>query len=287
MFETLPWAILLMAGVAAVMGLGLGIAAKKLAVKPDPRVQKILGYLPGANCGGCGFPGCAAYADAMVKKGVAPNLCAPSSPGAKKKIAQTLGLEAADETPKVAVVRCRVGADPDWIKYDYEGMPGCKNANLLAKGAGSCDFGCLGLLDCVAACPFDALHANPDPTKPPVVDIDTCTGCGQCVKACPKGVIALLPKKRIPYIACRSPLKGKTAKGDCKVACIACAQCQRKCPEKAITMVNNLPVIDYDKCTACGTCVETCKPKCILWLEPGEESPALAAASSAGEKEEA
>jgi len=281
--ETLLWAILLMGFVALALGLGLGVAARFLAVKTDPRVEELLGILPGVNCGGCGFPGCSGYASALVEKGVEPGLCAPGGSDTVRNIARVMGLEVADSTPKVAVVQCRVGADPDWKKYEYKGMQGCKNSNLLALGAGTCDYGCLGLLDCVAACPFDAIHGNPDPTKPPVVDIEKCTGCGQCVKACPKGVMVLLPKKKIPYVACKSTLKGKIAKGDCVVACIACGQCVRKCPEKAITLVNNLPVIDYDKCTSCGTCVEVCKPKCILWLEPGALAVAVTSAMDAGE----
>ncbi|MHC4781291.1 MAG: RnfABCDGE type electron transport complex subunit B [Planctomycetota bacterium] len=280
--ETLPWAMFLMGLVALTMGLGLGVAAKFLAVKTDPRVEELLGFLPGANCGGCGFPGCSGYASALVEKGVDPALCAPGGSDTTVKIGQTMGLEVGDARPKVAVVQCRVGADPDWQKYEYRGMQGCKNSNLLSLGAGTCDYGCLGLLDCVAACPFDAIHGNPDPAKPPVVDIDKCTGCGMCVKACPKGIITLLQKERIPYVACKSILKGKTAKGDCKVACIACGLCSKKCPEKAIDMVSNLPNFDYEKCTSCGTCVEKCKPKCILWLESEKESVALTAAVEAG-----
>jgi electron transport complex protein RnfB len=274
---TVLWASILMGVMAVLIGAGLGFVAKKFAVKTDPRVEEVAALLAGANCGGCGFPGCSGYAAAVVAGGAGPTLCGPGGPETAKRIGKVMGMEVGTAVPRVAVVQCRVGRDPEWLKYDYRGLPGCRNSNFLALGAGTCDWGCRGFLDCVHVCGFGAIQANPDPHKPPVVDLDKCTGCGMCVKACPKNIIVLLPKDKIPYVACRSLLKGKMARGDCAVACIACGLCAKKCESKAIQLVNNLPTFDYAKCTRCGKCVETCKTKCILWLAPPGVSAAVPA----------
>ena len=55
-------------GIAAILGFGLALADKFLKVEEDPRIEKATSMLPGANCGGCGFPGCSGYACALVEK---------------------------------------------------------------------------------------------------------------------------------------------------------------------------------------------------------------------------
>ena len=57
--------ILLVAGIGLVLGLGLAIASKVMAVPVDEKEEKITEVLPGANCGACGFSGCAGYAAAL------------------------------------------------------------------------------------------------------------------------------------------------------------------------------------------------------------------------------
>jgi Na+-translocating ferredoxin:NAD+ oxidoreductase RNF subunit RnfB len=272
------FAILAMSLLALLLGVGLGVAAKFFSVPVDPRVEKAIDLLPGANCGGCGFPGCAGFAKAVGSAEAAANLCAPGGAEVAQNLALLFGLDACSGTACVAQVQCRVGADPQWEKYEYDGVPGCGNAKLLLSGVGMCDYGCMGLLDCVEACPFGAVAPNPDPVLPPTVDVTLCTGCGICVDACPNDVIALVPLTRHPVVLCRSHLRGKVAKGCCIVSCIGCGKCVRVCPEKAIQMVDDLPVIDIDLCTACGKCIEGCPTNVIVMFHDTIE-PVLAHAA--------
>ena len=57
-------------GIAVIFGLILGLADKFLKVEDDPRIDQVTKMLPGANCGGCGFPGCSGLAAAIVNKEV-------------------------------------------------------------------------------------------------------------------------------------------------------------------------------------------------------------------------
>ncbi len=269
-------AVISMSVLALLLGIGLGYAAKRFAVPVDPRIEEAIGAMPGANCGGCGFPGCGGLVKAVARGETKPNVCAPGGSAVAKRLSEIFGLEASGGAPKVAQVRCRVGADPDWEKFEYDHELGCGTAMLLAGGVGTCDFGCVGMLDCVKACPFGALSKSPDSKRPPVVDVSRCTGCGICVETCPNRVIALVDLNRQPVVYCRSILKGKLAKGCCIVACIACGKCERNCPEKAVSMQNNLPVIDLAKCTRCGKCIEGCPTKVILMFRDDLKTPAPA-----------
>ena len=91
-----------------------------------------------------------------------------------------------------------------------------------------------------------------------------CEACGLCVKTCPKKLIELIPKSSKVYVACSSHCKGKEVIGTCEKGCIACGICVKNCPSGAITMVDNIPVIDYSKCTGCKVCAVKCPRKCIL-----------------------
>ena len=53
------YAILVLGVLGALFGLVLAVASKVFEVKKDPREEAILSHLAGANCGGCGYPGCA------------------------------------------------------------------------------------------------------------------------------------------------------------------------------------------------------------------------------------
>ena len=74
------------------MGLFLAYASKKFEVEVDPKVEAILAVLPGANCGACGFPGCAGYASGVALEGAKMTLCAPGGPKVIEKIGEIMGV---------------------------------------------------------------------------------------------------------------------------------------------------------------------------------------------------
>jgi ferredoxin len=64
-------------------------------------------------------------------------------------------------------------------------------------------------------------------------------------------------------VLCNNKEKGAVARKHCQNACIGCKKCEKTCPHGAITVVDNLAVIDYDKCTGCGECAGACPTGCI------------------------
>ncbi len=225
-------------------GLGLAYAAKKFAVKVDPKIEQIIESLPGANCGACGQPGCSAYAEAVVSGKVPPNKCTPGGQAVSEIISKIMGLEALEsEEPKVAVVQCRGGKEEAQEKFEYQGVQDCHAAMLVGGGLKACQYGCLGLGSCVKACPFDAMYMNENGL--PVVIEDKCTACGICVSTCPKGIMTLIPRSQKVFLGCVSQGKAKAVKSVCKVGCFACKICTmpKVTPSGAIQMEGNLPVI--------------------------------------------
>jgi len=251
----------IMVVLGAVLGLGLAAASKKFAVDTDPRIDEVLDALPGVNCGACGYGGCADYAEAVVTKGEAVNLCMPGGGETAKAVAAIMGVKALEVVPAKAIVECqREDAAP--VRFEHAGLDDCRSADLIAGGYIPCPYGCLGLGTCVAACPFDAIHMGPSGL--PVVDESKCTSCGNCVRACPRGIISIRQDEKTVHILCKSRDKGAVARKLCNRACIACRRCVKACPEDAIEIVDNLAQIDYEKCKVCGKCVEVCPNKCIV-----------------------
>ncbi|MFA6451436.1 MAG: RnfABCDGE type electron transport complex subunit B [bacterium] len=263
MSTDLIYPIALLGGFGLVFGVVLAIAALVFAVEIDPRVEAIEKLLPGANCGGCGFPGCSGYAEAMVLAGASGSMCPAVKPAERAKIGEILGIVIEESKPMIAVVRCAGCVTTEKSKYDYMGEQDCATAVILAGGPNHCRYGCVGMGSCVKACRFDAIHLRDGQT--PEVDPAKCIACGKCAGACPKSLIAIMPADRDVIVMCSSRGKGKPVKDICAVGCIACGLCSKKCPETAITIEYNLPVIDYNKCTSCGTCAEVCPQKSILF----------------------
>lgn len=259
MFE----AALSLAGLGLLFGGLLAIAAKKLAVEVDPRIEEVQHCLPGANCGACGYGGCSQFAEA-VTRGEAPiSSCIPGGCDVSQEVAEILGVGIEDEAErKRSTLLCLGDPGKTRVKFDYDGVPDCKAAALFDGGFKACPYACLGLATCVRSCPFDAIHMGEKGL--PVIDGKKCTGCGKCVKECPKKVLALKSLKETPAVLCISTARGKDVRAQCDVGCIGCGICVKNCPEEAISMENNLAVIDQEKCTNCGTCVEKCPRDCIV-----------------------
>ena len=247
--------ILIVGGMGLLFGALLGLASKVFAVETDERIPKILDALPGANCGGCGFAGCSAYANALVGGGVRPNMCPVGGNAVAKEIADILGVENEVKEKMVARVLCNGTPDRTKQKYIFDGLPDCHSAARLGGGEKMCPHGCLGLGSCVRVCQFNAISVD---TGVAVVDTKKCVACGACAAECPKNVIKILPEKSKYTITCKSVEKGKLTRQDCQVGCIGCGICAKNCPMEAITVKDNLAAIDPSKCVNCGICAKKC-----------------------------
>ncbi|EFQ24423.1 electron transport complex, RnfABCDGE type, B subunit [Aminomonas paucivorans DSM 12260] len=256
---------LILGGLGLVFGLLLAYASKRFHVETDPRVEQVRERLPGANCGGCGFPGCDAYAEAVVLEGAKPNLCAAGGAELAEALAKIMGVSVEASARRVAFVKCKGTPDVARWRCLYEGAADCREAVVLPGGGHkACSFGCLGLGTCVAVCPFDAIHIENSVAR---VDEAKCVGCGACVTLCPKGLIELVPLDQRVRVACHSTHRGPDVKKACQVGCIGCGLCVKACPNDAVHVENNLARIDPDKCTQCCLCVDKCPTKAILFLE--------------------
>lgn len=258
---TILYSSIILLALALIFGLLLAILGKKLAVKEDERVSQVRKNLSGANCGGCGFAGCDAFAKALVEGKADITACSATSVENKNQIGEILGISVSAEETKI-IVACR-GGNNAVDKYDYMGYGDCRSMELLGGGRKQCKWGCLGMGACTDACPEHAIDVREGGFA--VVDRTKCIACGKCISACPKGIIKRIPAKAKVYVACSNCLRGgKDVRAICSVGCLGCGLCAKVCPHQAVTMANNLPVFDYDKCTGCGLCSEKCPSKCIL-----------------------
>lgn len=258
--------VLVLALLGALGAVLLFFVSRKFEVIEDPRIAEVGEVLPQANCGGCGFPGCSAFAQACVKSDNLEGLFCPvgGSP-VMEKVSGILGMATTTAEPLIAVVRCNGTCEARPRTNLYDGATNCRIASALYKGDTDCSFGCLGHGDCVVACAFDAIHINKETLLPEVVE-DKCVACGACVKACPKTIIELRkkgPKGRRIFVSCVNKDKGGAAMKACKNACIGCSKCFKECKFEAITMANNLSYIDHTKCRLCRKCVSVCPTNAI------------------------
>ena len=260
---------LTLGGLGLILALIIYFVSQKFKVIEDPRIDQVEELLPAANCGGCGLPGCRAFAETLVKSDDISNLICPvNSKEQMAKIAELLGKKAAVSEPKVAVVRCN-GSSENCPKINqYQGAATCAIASALYGGETNCSYGCCGLGDCVAACKFDAIYMDKT-TQLPIVIEEKCVACSACVKVCPKKLIELRkvgPKSRRIYVCCMNKDKGAIAGKACSVACIGCSKCLKECKFEAIIMENNLAYIDFNKCRICRKCVGVCPRNSIVEL---------------------
>lgn len=259
-YLSILFAVLILGGIAILFGALLALVSRVFAVEKDERYNEVVELLPGANCGGCGFAGCANLAEALVAGEAPVTACPVAKQEAREKIAEVLGIQLTRNERLQALVRCS-GGDKCAKKFDYVGPKDCHAANRLAGAHMECQYGCLGLGSCVASCAFDALHIV---NGVAVVDHDKCTGCLKCVKTCPRNVIVPIPYTADVSVKCSSHDKGADLRKICEIGCIGCKICEKNCPEGAITVDDNLATIDYSKCTTCGTCAEKCPRHLIV-----------------------
>ena len=294
--EILIYTILTLCVLGVLAAVILYVVAQKFRVEEDPRIDEVEKMLPGANCGGCGFAGCRAMADALVKReDISELYCPVGGADTMKRCADYLGKSAPQKEAQTATVRCGGSCAKRPRTNRFDGAKSCAIAASLYAGETGCAYGCLGFGDCVKACQFGALSMDPE-TGLPVVDPDKCTACGACVKACPKGIIELRkrwPKNRAVYVSCVSKEKGAVVMKACKAGCIGCGKCEKVCAFGAITVENNLAYIDPRKCKLCRKCVNECPTGAIrlvgmdpLPREPKQPAakPAAAPAATTAEK---
>ena len=258
MLNGILYALALMAGLGLLFGVGLSVASKKLAIDRDPRIDAVRDCLPGANCGGCGYPGCEAYATAIVMEGADMTLCLPGGQTSLAAVAQVMGVEseeAGEVAKRVANIICRGSCSNVIMRFDYQGDKTCRTVAITGEGDKSCRYACVGYGDCVAVCPFGALIIGDD--RIVTVDESKCTGCGRCVRECPKNVIRIEPHYKV-RVRCHALEKGKIVRESCTAGCIGCGKCEKSCKFGAIVMKDNLPTIDREKCVGCLECAKNC-----------------------------
>ena len=254
-------AALIVGGTGLFIGIFLGVAGKKFAIEVDEKEAQILEALPGNNCGGCGYAGCAALAAAIAKGEAPANQCPVGGAAAAQAIAGILGEEAGESVHKVAFVKCAGTCDKAKQAYEYTGIEDCVIAsNMQNGGPKGCSYGCMGFGSCVKACPFDAIHVVDGIA---VVDKEACKACGKCIAVCPKHLIELVPYEQKHLVQCNSQDKGKDVMSVCSGGCIGCKMCEKLCGVAAVKVENNIAHIDYDKCTNCGACAEVCPKHAI------------------------
>ena len=259
--NTILTAVLVLGAMGAIFGAALAFAAKVFYVEVDPKEAAIRECLAGANCGGCGFPGCDGYAKAVAEGKAPTNKCVAGGPEAAAKIGEIMGVSADMGEKMVAHVPCSGGCGVAVPRFNYNGPQDCQAAMLFGgKSNKECTFACIGLGNCARACKFDAMHVVNGVAK---VDREKCVACGACQDVCPKKLIEMVPYKQTVLQNCRNHDKGAVTRKICDAGCIGCMKCQRECPADAIVVENFLAKIDYDKCVQCGHCVDIC-PRGIL-----------------------
>ncbi|MDI9519570.1 MAG: RnfABCDGE type electron transport complex subunit B [Bacillota bacterium] len=263
MINAILIAAAVLGGMGVLFGLILTFADKKFAVPVDERVTRVREAVSGANCGACGYPGCDGYAEAVVKGEAPINLCTPGGQKTLDAFSEIMGQSAELADPVVARVLCQGEHEVVKTRYEYAGMQSCHTAASLAGGPTMCQWGCVGLGDCVRVCAFDAISIVNGIVN---IDEEKCTACGMCVAECPRSVIKLLPKSAKITVRCQNAAPPKEAKDACEKACLGCKRCEKACQFDAIHVTNGVASIDPEKCTMCGECAKVCPTKCIEQL---------------------
>ncbi len=262
---TIAIALIALGSLTLLLAVMLIVANKKLYVYEDPRIDQVEDMLPHANCGACGYPGCRPFAEALVTGKALPGKCTVSSDEGRMKIANFLGVALGAEEKIVARLACGGGVNVAITRAKYQGIQSCQAASLVSGGGKGCFWGCLGIGDCEAVCDFDAITMNEFGL--PVVDVAKCTACGDCVEVCPKDLFSLQPISHRLWVNCKNLEMGDDILEECQVACTACGKCAMDAPGNLISMINNLPVVDYSKNHNTQAPIQRCPTGAIVWLD--------------------
>lgn len=265
---TIAIALIALGSLTLLLAVMLIVANKKLYVYEDPRIDQVEDMLPHANCGACGFPGCRPFAEALVTGKALPGKCSVSSDEGRAAIAKFLGVALGAEEKRVARLACGGGLNVAINRAKYKGIQSCQAASLVSGGGKGCFWGCLGLGDCERVCDFDAITMNQFGL--PVVDVNKCTACGDCVEVCPKDLFSLHPISHRLWVNCKNLEQGDDILEECQVACTACGKCAMDAPGNLISMINNLPVVDYSKNHNTQAPIQRCPTGAIVWLDDKE-----------------
>lgn len=253
-------AIIAVTAIGLVCGIALALGARFFSVQEDPRIGQVTDLLPGANCGGCGFAGCAGYAAALVGGRAEANRCPSCNPESLVRIAAVLGIAPVQALERqAAIVLCGGGNTQARKRFAYDGVVDCAAAAAVGGGDKACGYGCLGYGSCVRVCPVNAIAVNDGVA---VVHANLCIACGRCVKACPRGIIRMVPVNRHIHVFCSSKDTGAVVRKVCSVGCIGCRICT-KLSDGAIVMDGALAVVNYDRPLDNDAVVEKCPGKCI------------------------
>ena len=241
------------------LGLAVGVmliaASKMFKVETNPLVEEVVEVLPGANCGACGFAGCADFAERVVDESAPIDGCPVGGFETAKDIGGILGQDVSESEKEYPYVRCNGGVNCV-DRFDYVGIEDCKAVMMLSDGEKGCSYGCMGRGTCVRVCPFGAIEIAEN--RLPEINPNLCRSCGLCIDACPNVILTFAKATEKVHVQCQSHDKGKAVKAACTIGCIGCKICEKACPEDAIKVTKFLAEIDQEKCTACGVCVEKC-----------------------------
>ena len=256
--------VLVVAVIGLIAGIGLSVASIIMAVPVDEKAMAVRDVLPGANCGACGYSGCDGYAKALADGTAKNGLCAPGGTACANDIAAILGVAAGEIKAKTAVVKCNGTCDKTGKAYKYDGVKSCAAINMIYSGDGKCSYGCLGLGDCIKACPNNAISIC---NGVAVINASSCIACGQCVSRCPKNLIEIVSGDSPAVVFCSNKDKGGQTRKQCSAGCIGCMRCEKTCTHDAIKVSNFVAYIDSDNCIGCGDCVSVCPSNCIDLLK--------------------
>jgi Na+-translocating ferredoxin:NAD+ oxidoreductase subunit B len=257
---------LFLGGLGSTLAALLAVANRKLYVYEDPRIDYLEQMLPKSNCGACGTAGCRAFAEGLITGKVTPAQCTVSSNEDRQAIADFLGVGVGEAEKRVARLACAGGTNVARQRAHYQGLETCRAANLVAGGGKGCVWGCLGLGDCEVVCDFGAIRMNEHGL--PVVDVEKCTACGDCVEVCPKKLFSIQPLSHRLWVACANLETGDAATRECEVVCDGCGRCAMDSTEGVLEIRNNLATVDYSKNrSASRKAIERCPTGAIVWFD--------------------